>query len=813
MAQLDSVEIKEKLQKAFPKFKFSVTRSTFAGGHSVSVRVLSGDIKAMKDDSDSGYVSSLEYDRESNRLTDQMNAFLKKVRDIIDQVGSYNNRHGSSWLGLSLGTYSKPYVQTSSSSSSSSNPTYTSQNRSGSRANFDYGIILGSGYGWDLYKKYISDKDVNVYNLVKKPETKPNRDKWDEIKGLLLTQEAFKWNPRGQTFQRWYKDDLSEVSMQNLFRILGQYYDGSQVELTTMPTPQPTSDEESILQVGDFFKYTDQNISGYLDFEQIYRVEKITDQVFISWVDKRFPQNSESLYNWVSVMAANKLLKEGKVVVVDSNTQTQNPTQQPQIDYTKFATRYDPNNVRFYDLLYYPNNNYFFRIDSLEDANGNPINTSIQTLSALDIVVVEFKEMGEMKKSKFTFYSFSDMIKRGEFIYLGEVEVGDFYEKNEIRSDVYLSKYEITLATSKFVEYNYTYTDGIEGAGDNSRDYFTYFLIVNDFRLTKRRGIVLDEPQPTPSGIMREITDREAREVADAFMEKDDYAFLILKISSASDIYQNKDLQDKYVARMKIAIGNLMRNTKFNYLKNEILNRSLDKVYKRLENDNYSVLNNFLSLYGFYGAEKQREAIERYNKYMETNLKPFKNEPEAPTPPPTTNEEFTITKDCLLIFRETNRINLVVEVKNDTIKTEFFDFVNGGVKNVYLTKNYWVSKIKSGEVIRVRKLEKGDIFEYGNLSDTYYIVNGVDETEKNISYDIYNGKGEVVDTIKMDLKTFYELLISNKFYWTPIYPFRPTQENKKEKLEKAIKGLQYLADKGNEKAEKAIKGLKYLLNK
>jgi hypothetical protein len=35
----------------------------------------------------------------------------------------------------------------------------------------------------------------------------------------------------------------------------------------------------------------------------------------------------------------------------------------------------------------------------------------------------------------------------------------------------------------------------------------------------------------------------------------------------------------------------------------------------------------------------------------------------------------------------------------------------------------------------------------------------------------------------------------------------------KEDIEKAIKGLQYLADKGNEKAMKAIKGLKYLINK
>jgi hypothetical protein len=51
-----------------------------------------------------------------------MNSFLKKVREIIEQVGNYNSRHGSSWLDLSLGTYSKPYVQTSTSSSSTTTP-------------------------------------------------------------------------------------------------------------------------------------------------------------------------------------------------------------------------------------------------------------------------------------------------------------------------------------------------------------------------------------------------------------------------------------------------------------------------------------------------------------------------------------------------------------------------------------------------------------------------------------------------------------------------------------------------------------------
>jgi hypothetical protein len=41
----------------------------------------------------------------------------------------------------------------------------------------------------------------------------------------------------------------------------------------------------------------------------------------------------------------------------------------------------------------------------------------------------------------------------------------------------------------------------------------------------------------------------------------------------------------------------------------------------------------------------------------------------------------------------------------------------------------------------------------------------------------------------------------------------PNTGKSKQDIEKAIKGLQYLADNGNEKAIKAIKGLKYLLNK
>ena len=52
MADKDSVQIKKQLSEKLPEYKFSVTRSDFAGGHSVSVRVLSGsfEVYGVRDD-------------------------------------------------------------------------------------------------------------------------------------------------------------------------------------------------------------------------------------------------------------------------------------------------------------------------------------------------------------------------------------------------------------------------------------------------------------------------------------------------------------------------------------------------------------------------------------------------------------------------------------------------------------------------------------------------------------------------------------------------------------------------------------------
>lgn len=301
--------------------------------------------------------------------------------------------------------------------SSSSTTTSRATTTTSSRGSWSYGNLIKSGSGWKLYEKELPEKSTFVYSLVKDKETQPNREKWNEIRGTIYTQEAFKWNPKGQSFQKWGKIQNIDVVADNLFRILSQYYQGA--------TPEPIS------------------------------------------------------------------------------TPTQEPT-----------------------------------------------------------------------------------------------------------------------------------------------------------------------PTTTQSGMLRDITDEEAQEFADKISILDTEAWFNSKVTTSYNLFNDQEIQDEYVQLIWRSLEKMLKEPKFSYLSTDILVSSLDKVYNILENENYHFLNNFLSLYGFYGSEKERKAIEDYQKNPTKNLKPFKQQPTTTT--------------------------------------------------------------------------------------------------------------------------------------------EPTQ---KEKLEKAIKGLQYLADKGNEKAVKAIKGLKYLLNK
>jgi DNA polymerase III sliding clamp (beta) subunit (PCNA family) len=93
----------------------------------------------------------------------------------------------------------------------------------------------------------------------------------------------------------------------------------------------------------------------------------------------------------------------------------------------------------------------------------------------------------------------------------------------------------------------------------------------------------------------------------------------------------------------------------------------------------------------------------------------------------------------------------------------------------------------------------GDRFKFG--TDSIYTIEGIYQQEVTI----LRPDGSVIDK--------YSVSEVNKYIKDGTFVKIETKVQSKENIEKAIKGLQYLADKGNDKAIKAIKGLQYLLNK
>jgi|694.fasta_scaffold21915_8 hypothetical protein len=107
----------------------------------------------------------------------------------------------------------------------------------------------------------------------------------------------------------------------------------------------------------------------------------------------------------------------------------------------------------------------------------------------------------------------------------------------------------------------------------------------------------------------------------------------------------------------------------------------------------------------------------------------------------------------------------------------------------------------------------GDMFYINGARDEKYYIESLTSDG-----DVYLAKVETPEHAFLFDKAQRVTDLFNKNIWIKAgrYDY-PTEENpktkSKEDIEKAIKGLQYLADKGNEKAIKAIKGLQYLLNK
>ncbi len=171
--------------------------------------------------------------------------------------------------------------------------------------------------------------------------------------------------------------------------------------------------------------------------------------------------------------------------------------------------------------------------------------------------------------------------------------------------------------------------------------------------------------------------------------------------------------------------------------------------------------------------------------------------------------EFMLNEEFLTEFEYSPIEYCKVEVDLKLFKTESmfdlkFDFINRGFKVYISAKNnqlviYKNDMVSDGLIINDNGGEF-NIDKYGyniSVGSVNYVIG---DDMKPVSPSMIAGMIENIYNNERGEKTREEAPAT-------------TGTKSKEDISKAIKGLQYLADKGNEKAIKAIKGLQYLLNK
>lgn len=298
--ETDSTRIKAKLSAALPNFKFSVTRSSFAGGHSIGICIMGGDIKPFVDESknySSGSVNEYYID-ESDEYTPEMKKVIKKIIEITDEEGNWNSRHGSAYRDISIGKWDKPYEYIPKPTRTTTSATTTT------KSGFDYGeMIEVCKTGWVVYKKTLPNGSL-VYNVVKGKKVVPNKTDWDAIRGDITTNTGFKWSPRSQTFQRWGSIPSEAFTTKMVCDILATYYplidDEPQEpaqEPAQEPTPQPTQQSQSWKAfANDLIKKNNEVMLG-LDVptgSNLYEVEPAQKE----YVDKMIAYLSTKNYNF-----------------------------------------------------------------------------------------------------------------------------------------------------------------------------------------------------------------------------------------------------------------------------------------------------------------------------------------------------------------------------------------------------------------------------------------------------------------------------------------------------------------------------------
>lgn len=295
MADKDSVQIKKQLSEKLPEYKFSVTRSDFAGGHSVSVRVLSGPFEVFASpearENNNGYIDIFrDRYKEDERINDAIKPDIDKMYKIIYDIGQFpSGYHGGPYLHWNFGSYSKPYQVTASKKSTPA----AAPKKSSGETNADSELLMSFSQGWNLYKTTINKTGTDgnpltlvVYNLNKTKELKNiPYDKFLEFKGEMLTNLGMKWVNGFAKFEKWTFPPDTDV----LKVIIDKYYGvGQSKEETPTPQPTPKSTKMTVKEIADRLMTLDSTLWDRLKIEsgsQLYADDELQKKYIKYWTE------------------------------------------------------------------------------------------------------------------------------------------------------------------------------------------------------------------------------------------------------------------------------------------------------------------------------------------------------------------------------------------------------------------------------------------------------------------------------------------------------------------------------------------------
>ena len=342
------------------------------------------------------------------------------------------------------------------------------------------------------------------------------------------------------------------------------------------------------------------------------------------------------------------------------------------------------------------------------------------------------------------------------------------------------------------------------------------------------------------------------KEFAEYFSERNAIIWEELNIQSVDELYKNDELQKKYAERFMVAFASINQQSISDAVK-------LD-IFAELADMNEHSLNNALALYGFYGSDTKSEFVLDFKENSNSFLNP-KNF--------SVSDSMNISeivsalswsqglKDMMIDdFKKsgyedvTGLISSGIKQTSRNIQDRIIGFSSG--KHTYLQadmlatiihsnlpkektgfsygKNWGIPEDYGKQIVDTLSTFGFEILE--NKANYFsFFRNGVD-----LTLDVSDNGGEfnIVNAVTQDFIGSLNY-IKNGVAAKPFtlaknledeyilsQPENKPQEDastkepkltKKEEIQKAIAGLQILADKGNEKAKKAIIGLQYLLNK